>query len=1740
MVISASVPNWTAGTATVSVCDNELLITPDEGFFTSGTPGGPFDPLSKLYTISNTSGVGSPDLSWVASASDPWITVVSGGVLAAGEVTNVVVSITAAANDLPLGTHTSTVVFSNLTSGVIEERQVQLQVHGYVYYVDAARPDDSGDGCSWSTAKKTIQGAVDLTSGGDTVWVTNGVYAAGGGVTPGYACSNRVVITNNIVLQSVNGPEVTFIVGSEAIGGGNGSNAVRGVYMSAGVLSGFSVTNGHTLISNSYIYDQSGGGINMYGGVATNCILIGNSAAGYGGGSAYGTLNGCTLIGNSADDGGGSYGGTLNNCMLTGNSATYGGGSALGMLNNCTLTGNSAGSYGGGSYEGTLNNCMLTGNLATRGGGSVFGTMNNCTLTGNSAGSYGGGSYGGTLNNCTLTGNSSSRYGGGSASGTLNNCIVYYNTAKYAGDNWYESSISYSCTIPAPEGTGNITNAPMLASASHISLASPCVGAGSSAYTSGVDIDGDVWKNPPSMGCDESVSPTTGTLQVEVTPSVTDVLVGDPVDFAANITGAAASNRWAFGDGTVLSNALYDVQHVWVSPGTYGVVLTAYNDDYPDGVSAVQTVRVYTEEEAAIFVSSSTGNDANDGRSWATAKQTIQAGVDTQFVLGGSVWVTNGIYAAGGGITPGYTCSNRVVITNNIVLRSVNGPEVTTIVGAEASGGGNGSGAVRGVYMSTGIISGFTVSNGHTMASGDDGYDQSGGGINMYGGDGVAANCILTGNLADDGGGGSYYGTLNNCTLTGNSATYGGGSRYGTLNNCMLIGNSAGYYGFGGGSYGGTLNNCTLIGNSTGYSGYGGGSYGGTLNNCTLTGNSALAGGGSYRCTLNNCIVYYNTAKYADDNWQDGSISYSCTTPAPEGPGNITNAPLLVSASHISSASPCVGAGSADYTSGVDIDGDVWQTPPSMGCDETVSPLTGPLEVSMSFSTVDVLVGDSVDFSAKITGEVASNRWTFGDGALLLNAVYEVQHVWNSPGTYDVVLTAYNDDYPDGVSAVRTVRVYTEEESAIYVSSSTGNDANDGRSWATAKQTIQAGVDTQFVLGGSVWVTNGIYAAGGGITPGYTCSNRVVITNNIVLRSVNGPEVTTIVGAEASGGGNGSDAVRGVYMSTGIISGFTVTNGHTMVGTDGFNSSGGGINGGGVVSNCILTGNSAAWAGGGSYGGTLDNCLLTGNSSIRYGGGSSDGTLNNCMLTGNLANDNGGGSFLSTLNNCTLTGNSSSRYGGGSASGTLNNCIIYYNTAKISGDNWYNDSIAYSCATPVPSGAGNIAGPPLFVDRARGITRLLAESPCVDAGNNANAPAGTDLAGNPRIINNAVDMGAYEFSPDDVFMVLSLKDIYREVSEGDATSNAVLQIRNTASVPMNYALSVDVAWVSFSVSSGVSTGGQDSVIIEFDTDGLEVGSYAGVITIVSADVINSIETVEVIVKVFDPAINGFEVGMGIWTNSAGQDFNWSRNSGATGSSGTGPIGAADGSYYLYTEASSPNNPWKSAAFEAIFDFSDIPSPKLEFSYHMYGAAMGTLSVDVYDGSWHNAVWGMSGQQQSTNSSAWKSATVDLSNYGNQNNVKIRFRGVTGSDYTSDMAVDSIVVSGSRMIVSDVDDDGIVDSWENEYFGHVTNCTASADADGDGRSNWQEYIAGTNPTNFSSCFGINAFRKDSSGFSMDWNAVSGRVYSVEYRDSLTAGSWQFLTNFSGIYGLISWSGTNINPACFYRINVEMEE
>ena len=709
---------------------------------------------------------------------------------------------------------------------------------------------------------------------------------------------------------------------------------------------------------------------------------------------------------------------------------------------------------------------------------------------------------------------------------------------------------------------------------------------------------------------------------------------------------------------------------------------------------------------------------------WATAATNIQDAVDAA-VAGDEIVVTNGLYVR----RPMQSGVAR--LDRPLTLRSVNGPQGTII---------DGGGSSRCVYLMTNSasLSGFTL---------------TGGGLFCESRSEVVSNCVLTGNHGSFTiGSGAYGGTLNNCVLSSNSINFGPS-------------------GYGGGAAASTLNNCILTGNSAGT---GGGAYSCTLNNCTLTGNSASwLFGGAAGCTLHNCVSFGNYSGPLD-----GPPSCEdCDSPGSLNDNNWTGDPLFVDRIsgnlRLQFDSPCINAGNNAYAVG----------------------------------------------STDLAGNPRINRGTVDIGA------HELQSI-----------THYVD-----VNSTNATPPYTD--------------------WATAARNIQDAVDVA-VAGDEVVVTNGTYATG------ERHSNRVEVDKPLNLRSVNGPQFTTIVG-------EGELEIfhpRCVYLANGCtLAGFTLTNGwsnfdagggvwaaasnsvvsncviwgnHAEVGgggacggtlinctlignsaeppvmTTGTTAYGGGAYGC-LLINCILSGNTARAGGGGAYSCTLNNCSLSGNSAYnggggcqsmldnctlsgnwayfgggasssmlnnctvsgnssevfgggasrgilhncaltgntaRYGGGADSSALNNCTLTGNTASNcygvngctgYGGGASLSTLTNCTVTGNSAYSGGGGVYSSTLNNCIACFNisTNGANYDLYGFSTVNYCCTTPLPTnGFGNITNAPLFVDtNGWANLRLQSNSPCINAGNNAYAPAGPDLDGNPRIVGGTVDMGAYEF-----------------------------------------------------------------------------------------------------------------------------------------------------------------------------------------------------------------------------------------------------------------------------------------------------------------------------------------------------------------------------------------------------------
>jgi hypothetical protein len=310
-----------------------------------------------------------------------------------------------------------------------------------------------------------------------------------------------------------------------------------------------------------------------------------------------------------------------------------------------------------------------------------------------------------------------------------------------------------------------------------------------------------------------------------------------------------------------------------------------------------------------------------------------------------------------------------------------------------------------------------------------------------------------------------------------------------------------------------------------------------------------------------------------------------------------------------------------------------------------------------------------------------------------------------------------------------------------FVDASRPNDTGSATNWATAKHTIQAAVDLT-VDSDTVWVTNGTYVL----------SAEISVTNAITIRSVNGPDVTIF-------NGNGVFGCFSLNDSACTISGFTIANGFQGVRCADTTP---------VVVNCIIATNRADFSsGGGMFRGTAQNCIFRGNEAAD-GGGMAEGKSYNCTFIGNVANPfggaigangYGGGQYGGETYNCLFIDNTAGMLGCTIASGTAYNCTfistscvdvyrsVVYNSvfSPEKGANAGSEFFS-SCASDLINGVnGNITNAPLFVDAANGNFRLQSNSPCINWGNNSVVSNTTDLAGNPRIVEGVVDMGAYEY-----------------------------------------------------------------------------------------------------------------------------------------------------------------------------------------------------------------------------------------------------------------------------------------------------------------------------------------------------------------------------------------------------------
>ncbi len=434
-----------------------------------------------------------------------------------------------------------------------------------IIYVDAARPDDSGDGLSWANAKKTLQAALDLAGSGDQIWMKAGTYKptteveesgtryqtfqmkegvaiyggfAGGEDPATFDLADRDFVTNETILSGDLNGDDNFDAANGGYQGTTGDDNCYHVFYhpdglgltSSAVLDGFTITGGNANGSDVF-KDGAGMYNNSSSPTLSNLIIKNNNSTRLGGGICC--YNNSSPI--------------MTNIKITNNTSNMGGGIFIAFYSSPILT-----------------NVLISNNSASTSGGGVVNDVNSSP----------------TFNNVSICNNYSGDIGGGvtnatSSTLTLNNSIIWDNNAATSGKQIQIDAgtilLNYSCYSNSAgdvvnSGTfipdaNSITTNPLIVDATNNDFRlygnSPCVNTGNNSYNSEAkDLRGQarIQNVTIDMGAYEWTD-GTDPIYPEITsqPADTTIIVGNNASFFISAI-YATSYQWQVNTGSGFVN----------------------------------------------------------------------------------------------------------------------------------------------------------------------------------------------------------------------------------------------------------------------------------------------------------------------------------------------------------------------------------------------------------------------------------------------------------------------------------------------------------------------------------------------------------------------------------------------------------------------------------------------------------------------------------------------------------------------------------------------------------------------------------------------------------------------------------------------------------------------------------------------------------------------------------------------------------------------------------------------------------------------------------------------------------------------------------------------------------------------------------------------------------------------------------------------------------------------------------
>ena len=1008
------------------------------------------------------------------------------------------------------------------------------------YYVATNGVDAVGRG-SEESPFETIQYAIDAASENDKIMVMPGIYNKGGKPLTGYSYKlvNRLTIDKRLDIESTGGRDVTHIVGCHDPDGdkyGCGLNAVRCVGVSSGgvrsTLKGFTIRDSATYSgSTESSVTNSAGGIYVSGAAAGNFFVTDCAISNCAAGSIAGAVRGGTYVRCLISD------------CVSGTPTLSGACACNAAFLNCVIVRNRC-----PDNETTTNPTHLFVGI----------TAVNCTIAGNRSSNMGNLSK---LYNCVLNCNASDGSG-----------VDAQDTVTKAADGLIQlvgpaiadyRPLSTSAAVGRGKTKWLTTDLPISLPAgtdmrdfegNDIDLTGETVTAGAYQHTvtpkyGGIYIDKRVRVNGNAIFGPAYFFATTWPMQVRIEP----LLEAGQTFFRYKTSEPGLTDYPPLCDRGTRSRYLQEDGSLYLTPPAFaGQVLTN---------TQVLAKKVYYVQAGVAAGGAGTSDDPLPTIQAAVDKVTSNGEVNSTLILVGP-----GEYDEGSVTAQGVKTRVAVPDLRHILIRSTGGAAVTTIRGKAdpnpvdpVNYPGLGPNAERCVAVlgSSGVfaLQGFTLADGHTD-------------LTNTGASTTAENITL----AQSSGGfygpssGKVWGTCQilDCVITNCGAFEASAISYAWASRCKIFGCRGANGNIVRMSY---LSSCLIANCTTPTDGYW--IYKDTLlQNCTVPGLVLYGSVHHYNCVFGKQTR--NLPGNTTDAFYWGSVfdkgRYGAISPSA---GYTFADPLFVDETgsdwRVLSGSPVLDSARRWFPTE---DTAEWGTFATNFAQFATSDLNGkpwriggemPYAGAWQDAVQSVVVDAPVNYFAVSGG-------TCGTNAVEVGASISVSRATNpSRNVQGVAVNGVTNLFADlaggtwtftagDVATVDAMSVTPVTVPDWYVSPS-GNDANDGCSRATPKQTLKAALEMS-IAGDTVHAAAGSYELGtmtvpSGVTTQTAVPARAVVPAGVSLVSDDGAAVTFITGAVgteyADEYGCGSNAVRCVALDdNAVVRGFTLRDGHAF------------------------------------------------------------------------------------------------------------------------------------------------------------------------------------------------------------------------------------------------------------------------------------------------------------------------------------------------------------------------------------------------------------------------------------------------------------------------------------------------------------------------------------------------------------------------------------------------------------------